>query len=69
MFIVVIMLERKIRHKNLQALLARRVPEDMFFVYMLLLFFHDVIDFSGKLSFISSVYSFNCQLISNRLYL
>lgn len=40
MFIVVIMLERKIRHKDFQVLLARRVPEDVFLVYVLLLFFH-----------------------------
>lgn len=43
MGIVVIMLECKIRHKDLQVLLARRVPEDMFFVYVLLLFFHEMI--------------------------
>lgn len=53
MFIVVIMLERKIRHKYLQVLLTRRVPEDMFFVYMLLLFFHTLNSFQKTLALVA----------------
>lgn len=56
MLIIVIMLERKIRHKDLQVLLARRVPEDVFLVYVLLLFFHVLNAYMIKPSFLAEDY-------------